>query len=814
MASELTAPRILLFGHPGSGKSSLLGALFQAGETQGETLGAEIIDPSGRLPLIRDHVYAGAEFHNTHTELVTYELRLRPWRVGTRAVGDPGAVLIMDCDGNAANALLKHPDPITERDDRGTIAAAVIQSDLIALVVNAAASDRELDDAFDEFVMFLERVHGRKAFDREIGGFPIFLVLAQCDSLAEPGDSRDDWQDEVRDRLRHALRKFAEFLDQQQPREEEPSPYLPFGSVEVQGYAAAVREPPVVRSHPHRDQPFGVAELFHDAFAAAKRHRDAVGLSRRRLRRTLWSVAAAIWLLFAGAIAVSVFQPQPADPGLAGRIQAFSDHEPPAAVRLAEKNIVRNRRQLASFQADPGFFALPEDLRTFVIGHLQEIDDYRAYRKKLLEAPVPAEARSLEELARTETILNAELALPPQYTWGETEAAQLRDKWLADVPLLRGAESAWQEWYRGLVNQALALTHARGFDGDWRSRVASLDAAAAQPPFDSENDIPGSQSLPQPRGEAVTYRVAAEFDRAYQAARDWEFTRSRLTHLRDFADALGLTSELSRRVLDIPAPGPGINSAALARERLNDLDRSLSQWQLSNFPEPGRALLTSKVHESFANGVKHARKLIGEKITGDSPEDWRKLADSLNEPALRDWGRLLLVLARLEHPQASDPAVELAAFLRAREFTIDIKGFDLVIPLALRVPPLIPDGALTIALSPIAGSSIVRSFKAAGEGTQQGLSTVYRMVAEQSGPVRYVPGSGLKLELPVRSGDQRFTLRWAEGSTKTFQFDRLSREPSLVTAAGTGEPATGVALNPIPGSIIPQLPILLPEVKP
>src|SRR5438067_13456191 len=122
MTSE--APRILLFGHPGSGKTSLLGALLRAGETQGETLGAEVIDPSGRLSHIRDHVYAGAAFENTRTELVTYEVRLRPWRIDSRPVMEPMAVVLMDCDGAAANALLKHPDPITERAVMGTLASA------------------------------------------------------------------------------------------------------------------------------------------------------------------------------------------------------------------------------------------------------------------------------------------------------------------------------------------------------------------------------------------------------------------------------------------------------------------------------------------------------------------------------------------------------------------------------------------------------------------------------------------------------------------------------------------------------------------
>src|SRR5882757_9172591 len=102
MTVDPASPRILLFGHPGSGKSSLLGALQRAGETQGESLGFEVLDPTGRLPRLRDHVYSNAPFENTHTELVTYELRLKPWRVGEQA---QQTVVVHDCDGNAANAL-------------------------------------------------------------------------------------------------------------------------------------------------------------------------------------------------------------------------------------------------------------------------------------------------------------------------------------------------------------------------------------------------------------------------------------------------------------------------------------------------------------------------------------------------------------------------------------------------------------------------------------------------------------------------------------------------------------------------------------
>ncbi len=806
MSLDPAAPRILLFGHPGSGKSSLLGALFQAGETQGETLGAEVIDASGRLQLIRNRVYAGAEFHNTHTELVTFEVRLRPWRVGSRQ--ESSSFTILDCDGNASYALLRHPDPITERHVRGTVASAVVQADLIALVVNAGADDRELDDAFDEFLMFLERVLGRKAFEREIGGFPIFLVLTQCDSLALPADTRDVWLAEVQERLRHALRKFTEFLDEQQPATEDDSPYLAFGSVELKGYAVAVREPEFVGARALPANPFGVAELFRDAFAFAAQHRARVEQSQRRLKLTIWSVGLAVWFLFAGAIAISVYQPEPTDPGLAGRVQGFLDHEQPASVRLAEKHLTSNRRRLAAFQTDPGFFALSEDLRNFVTGRLREIDDYQGYLAKLNAAPIPAEARSLEELSRIESILNADLSLPGNYTWGETEAAQLRDKWLADIPLLRASESAWQEWYRGLVNQALALTHARTFEGEWRVRVASLDVAAAQPPFEANAPIPGSQVLKKPRGEALTFRVPSEFDRVYQAQRDWEFAQSRLQHLRDFADSLGLTSD-GKRPLVIPPPSPGVFETALPGQRLEELRSGVGGWELANFPEPGRALLAARLRESSANGAKHVQRLLIGSLTADTPEAWLKLADALNEPAVRDWGKLLTLLARLEDPQARDPVESLAEFLRTKEFTFDMKGFDLTIPLTLRVPSLVPTGALSITITPQAGPAIVRTFKLAGEATSQGLNTVYRFAPEQNGTFDYRPGELLKAELPVRSGDQKFALLWDEGTTRTFQFDRLLHEPRL----GAAEAATGVTLVPVPGSKVPRLPALLPEVK-
>src|SRR5579872_6880480 len=149
-----TIPQVLLFGHSGAGKSALLGALLQAGEMQGETLLGELLEPSGRLASIRDAIYGGKELEKTHTELTSYTVRLRPWRVGTRVVSEPVAIVLHDCSGKAAESLIRHPDSLRDPETRAPVARAVIEADAILLLVNASADDKELSIAFAEFHAF------------------------------------------------------------------------------------------------------------------------------------------------------------------------------------------------------------------------------------------------------------------------------------------------------------------------------------------------------------------------------------------------------------------------------------------------------------------------------------------------------------------------------------------------------------------------------------------------------------------------------------------------------------------------------------
>ncbi|MBX9581024.1 MAG: hypothetical protein K2X87_12005 [Gemmataceae bacterium] len=831
---DATTPRVLIFGHPRSGKTFLLGALFQAGEKQPETLGAEVADLSAppRLELIRDAVYYDTDFAQSGAELIRTPIRLTPWRGGTWAAGRPGVVELLDCDGQAATAMMAGADRLRDRNVRGTLAAAVVRADVMVLVVGAAAGEKELDRQFNDFLFLLQEVEQRKQFRREVGGFPIALVLSRCDELAEPGDGRAEWEARVDRRRDYVAGKFEDYLRDADPAPGIQSPYLPFGRVDLTDYAVAVRWPKLPGEEHPPDEPYKVAELFRDVFAAAAAHRRRVVGSDRRLRTTVWAVLCTLWVLVAAALIVGYFQPDPADPGLADRVRAYREQDPPAAVRLAERNVARAKRTLAAFQADPGFYGLPEDLQQFVAGRLREVEEYQAYRAKLLAAVAPADARTLDDLSRSEQVLTADLALPAEYTWADTEAGRLRDKWLADVPPIRAAELAWYDWYQGLVGRAVNLSLTKSFDGDWRPRVGNLLADAEKPPFDLTAPLPGSAEVPQPRGGAVAYRVPYEFDRVYQARREWELARDRLLYLRDLADALALTSDPgdpARRALFVPPPGPGVDANALPGDRLAGLRREFPRpsalypplegtagpaypgWELSNFPEPGRSVLAARVREAFGNGVQQVRGLVRGRLTADTPEGWAKVAAGLGDRPFPQWGELLRLLARLTDPAAPDPVVELRGFLAAKEFPIDPKGFEVAIPVELRVPPVVPAGSLTVTHTPRGSGPRAVAFRPTGEGTSQGGNTVYRFTPDGAAAFAYRPGDGLRAELPVRSGDQRFTLVWDEGGPAAYQFARLAREPKLAREGAPPEPATGVVLTPAAGSAVPRVPVLLPD---
>src|SRR5919109_167582 len=98
------AVRVVLFGMPDAGKSSLLGALAQAAQTQEAALGGRLTDLSHGLAELQHRLY-DEKPRETLEEIVPYPVSFEPFD-GRRPDPDRRSeVVLYDCDGRAANTL-------------------------------------------------------------------------------------------------------------------------------------------------------------------------------------------------------------------------------------------------------------------------------------------------------------------------------------------------------------------------------------------------------------------------------------------------------------------------------------------------------------------------------------------------------------------------------------------------------------------------------------------------------------------------------------------------------------------------------------
>jgi GTPase SAR1 family protein len=815
-------PNVLLFGHRGSGKSALLGALLRASETQGATLQGQLIEPNGRLAALRDELYRGGPIPKSQDELTSYLISVKPEVSEPTTQKESLQILVTDCSGQAAENLLEHLDEIPDQAQRLPLAQAVIGADAILLLLDATSSHDELQAAFEEFDAFLTVVAQTLAKAREVGGMPILLVLTKCDQLANPGDTRAKWLERVNQRADQAWMQFDAFLKDADPDDDIPSPFLPFGSIDLSVYTVAIRWPKLIDCPSKDDSPFQVAELFRDAFHAACIHRKRVTTSNHQLKITVRMVVSLLMALIIAIGFFALYAPLDQDPELAQKVDAYRRYEPEVAVRLAEPRLSENKRRLKSYQDDPRFLTLPADLRDFVISRWAEIINFENYRNRLLQATAPGDVRSLDDLDRIEHSLQVEFALPSP-AWADTWVGQLRAKWLKDIVAIRESETRFLERYRNLDRRARELTLTPGFGGNWRSDVNLLFADGAEPTAaELLSPLPGSPSLNIPRGQAVLTRVAFEFDRVYHARKQWEATRDHLSHLKDLADALGLTTGPGRpeAALAIPEPSPGVDSGSLASLRwaslLKNFNHELNdfeQWQVTRFRDPGRSLLDAQLEKSFRNGVRHVQMLLERKLEplgphNATPEHWRQLAAEIGNPASQflAWGRLLHLIARLRNPDATNPVVELINFLRQGKFELNLLGFELRNP---SLEGLVPLGSLLVTHFRGEMEIAKKQFKISGNDS----ANHFYFSPEEDSKIIYLPGDNIRAELAVRLGNQAFKLVWDTGPTKSFQFDRLEGEPRLIRPDGRSEPATNVKLSPKAGSTVPRLPILFPGLQ-
>src|SRR5947209_3563694 len=124
------ALRVVLFGMPHAGKSSLLGALRQAADTQEHALNGRLIDLGHGLAELRRRLYE-EQPHGTPEEIVPYPVSFEPFSDDGSLSGGRKRLesVLIDCSGLVANELLSRRSVMDDASPDGSLAQSVLAAD-------------------------------------------------------------------------------------------------------------------------------------------------------------------------------------------------------------------------------------------------------------------------------------------------------------------------------------------------------------------------------------------------------------------------------------------------------------------------------------------------------------------------------------------------------------------------------------------------------------------------------------------------------------------------------------------------------------
>jgi hypothetical protein len=811
--------RIVLFGMPDAGKSSLLGALAEAAQTQEHLLNGHLTDLGGSLVELHHRLYEERP-RETLEEVVPHAVAFEPFTTrGPGTVTERIKAVLVDCDGRVANELLTRRRALAAESHNGNLAQAILEADTLLLVVDASASPSHVDADFSEFGRFLRLLEQSRGRRSDVGGLPVFLVLTKCDLLAQPGDTSAVWIERIEERKRQVDARFQEFLARQ--KAEGP---LPFGRIALHLWATAVKHPPLADSPARPREPFGVAELFRQSFALAR------GFEQRRShsgRRLFWTVAggtslvAAMITLLTGLL-LSRPEEEPGVQELATKVESYRAREAQTPSSRLRQPLQPKISELTEFETDPKFNRLPREKQQYVQTRLQELKDYRTYEEKLRALPRIDRVHSERDLAELEKSLNR-LVLPAEHQpdWNQTDGALYRAQLLEDTKALRGAVAQVEDWYDSLMRRGRELWTFAGHEPgvplswtDWHREVQSLLSEADAPPHLPADKLAGS---------SLTYATVLQFGRVTAVRDNWEMVRRRLEGVRDLSAALGLPGPLpGRSPLDIPVGFQADQAAGRLQELQKLYPRFQQEFNLSDLPEAIVAEIRQTARARYEHAIKAGQDVVLRHLKEVSPggreslEGWRRLQPWLSAPEdLKDWRALAVVLARLQEPAAEDPAGALDAFLRRERFDINLRRLAVEIPDDSKVRP---EGKLLVHHFSGGEKTPPLTFEPTGEERHDARRRVtrYGFRPPGDGSLTYKPGDTLWADLPVqKGGSPGWMLTWARNRSQLYQFERLARPPRLHPKDKEntqGEVQEGISLEITPEGGVPKVPDLMPVV--
>jgi GTPase SAR1 family protein len=819
--------QIVLFGMPAAGKTSLLGALAQAAQSQEHLLHGRLTDPSHGLAEIQHRLYADKPRRTTE-EIVPYAIRFEPFAATPDEAADEtlDAVLI-DCDGQVANDLLTRRKELSEASPEGSLAREVLDADTVVLVVDASAPPAQVEADFVEFGRFLRLFERQRGRQIEVGGLPVFLVLTKCDLLAKPEDTPSDWMEHIEERKRQVSERFQAFLT----RDTDENGPLGFGDIDLHLWATAVKRPALAGVPAKPNEPYGVAELFWQSLLNADQFRRRVRRAGRRLAWTLSGVLGVVAVLVVLIVGLSVGHREPRTAStLENRIEAHRTESVAVRLQGSPSEIKLRIAEWAEWRNDPEFGALPVETKHLVGDRIEELKAYSAYWQKLQEQPILPPGRDIDELEKVEEALRTSLALP-RPEWGQTDAGKLHDRELEEVRALVKAAAQIEDWYRSrtvTAEKLLLFPERRPEDGApginwpaWHGKVNELLSQATKPPMKESEPIPGALTF--------TYATLLRLNTIVRDREEWERARLRLDRLRDITAALGLGGLLPEKppVLVVRRTPPFTLSQA--EEKLRQLRTAHphfeQEFSLTGLPDAVLPEIKQAARTQYESLLEPAREEVLGQLrrvgpdSGESPARWNNLLKWLSDPKeLAAWRELARVLVLLFDPKRAepDPVKELEAFLKRESFEIDLRRLSFELPDRLNKRPTgdltihITSGEMQIAAQPF---EIVDRKREAQRGVTQ-----YQFRAVKPQVLVYKPGDVLWASIPLRDtekSDEDWTLTWARGRSAVFEFERLARPPRLHRKDQDnteGKIIDEATLTIIEGSL-PAVPDLMPVVK-
>jgi len=508
--------RIVLFGAPGAGKSALIGALAQAGQTQGAQLGGQLLDVSGGMTELKNQTYQKGPAPTQD------ELRDYPLAVESSAKGDGATqtATLYDSSGQAAEAIMASQ---TELPPGSPLAQALLDADALVLLVDAGgALDRSVATIGD-FLRLFQNVRGQRA---DIAGLPVYLVLSKVDTIARAGDTYNQWIQRIEEGKRKLDQRFQALLKEQAG--------LPFGRVQVHLSATAVKRP-ALADRPAKAEPFGVAELFRESLASAKAYWKRREHAAGRLSLAVAGMLGFVGLL--GILAAVLYMLRPSAELTALENQVRRVLPTSGAVERLREPVDERLKELAQIQASPHYVELPPKLRDEVEQARAEMEQYqKLYKEFQAQVTDPRFVTRDEDLDKIEKSLDA-FSLPDEYlsAWADTKLVQRLEKWRLDVRKLREAAKDEEGWIRKQVDEAQALRKQGGLvvakslpaeqAAAWFKQVQEyLDRG---PRHKRTDRLPGSASL--------TYDHVYKLQRVERALKDWESAKRNLQDLRKLA---------------------------------------------------------------------------------------------------------------------------------------------------------------------------------------------------------------------------------------------------------------------------------------